>query len=247
MPADRERLGDVAVDAIDDFRSVDLVIAFGGDGTLLRAAEHIGDARVPVLGINLGHLGFLSAIEEDDLDEAVDRLVADGVVVEERLGVRARIDDGPPIDALNDIIIEKHDVGRSIRLALSIAGEPLVTWAADGVIVASPTGSTAYSMSAGGPIVSPRVDGLIVTPVAPHGLFARSIVVPGDEGIRLVVQADSDPAGLSADGRAPRALPAGSVVDVERARHPVLLARLEASSFWTLVREKFGLSTRSDP
>lgn len=221
--------------------SLDLVIAFGGDGTLLRAADLVGDGGIPVLGINLGRLGFLSALEAQDLTEAADRLIADGIEVEERAVVAASIDQGPVVHALNDIIVEKQDAGRSIRLTVTIDGQDLVAWATDGVIVATPTGSTAYSMSAGGPIVSPRVACLVVTPVAPHGLFGRSIVVPADETIDLVLATYSEPAGLSADGRPALPVGPGARVGIRMAEHTVRLARLERSSFWRLLRDKFGL------
>jgi NAD+ kinase len=231
--------GTLEVTALD--ATLDLVIAFGGDGTLLRAAELVGDSGTPVLGINLGRLGFLSALEAHDLGAAADRLIADGLHVEERAVVSASIDGGPPVRALNDIIVEKQHAGRSIRLLVAIDSEPLVAWAADGVIVATPTGSTAYSMSAGGPIVSPRVACLVVTPVAPHGLFARSIVVPDDEAIDLRLTDESEPAGLSADGRPAVPLGPGARVAIRSAEHRVRLARLERSSFWRLLRDKFGL------
>src|SRR5438270_5645408 len=182
---------------------LDLVFVFGGDGTLLRAAEAIGRSGVPLLGVNFGHLGFLSELERSELDEGLKRLLDNGFSVEDRLVLEAHVDHGDRVDtlrALNDIIVAKVATGRAVRLAVSIGGEPLVAWAADGIIVATATGSTAYSFSAGGPVVSPHIDCFVVTPVSPHGLFDRSVIVPSDEDVLLELMGEDDPASLSADG-----------------------------------------------
>jgi NAD+ kinase len=224
---------------------LDLVFVFGGDGTLLRAAEAVGRSGVPLLGINFGHLGFLSELERSDLDAGLKRLLDDGFIVEDRLVLEAEVDHDGRVEtlrALNDIIVAKVTTGRAVRLAVSLGGEPLVSWAADGVIVASPTGSTAYSFSAGGPVVSPHLDCIIVTPVSPHGLFARSVIVPPDEDVELVLQGTHDPASLSADGLPAIKLMPGARVRIRAAKDRIRLAKLRPRPFWKLVREKFHLN-----
>src|SRR6266542_6040806 len=182
---------------------LDLVFVLGGDGTLLRAADAIGRSGVPLLGVNFGHLGFLSELERSELDAGLKRLLDDGFSIEERMLLEADIIEGSDVTtvrALNDIMVAKVEIGRAIRLSVWLGGQPFVSWAADGIIVATSTGSTAYSFSAGGPIVSPRIECFVVTPVSPHGLFDRSLVVPHDEDVTLKLLAEPDVAALSADG-----------------------------------------------
>jgi NAD+ kinase len=144
--------------------------------------------------------------------------------------------------ALNDIIVAKVATGRAIRLAVSIGGEPLVSWAADGIIIATATGSTAYSFSAGGPVVSPHIDCIVVTPVSPHGLFDRSVIVPPDEEVVLDLMGELDPASLSADGLPAMKLAPGAQVRLRAGKDRIRLAKLEPRPFWRLVREKFHLA-----
>jgi NAD+ kinase len=246
LTADAKRIDLPAVVGAETFpENLDLVFVFGGDGTLLRAAEAVGRSGVPLLGVNFGHLGFLSELERSGLDDGLKRLLDDGFSVEERLVLEAEVDHGDRVDtmrALNDIIVAKVATGRAIRLALSIGGEPLVAWAADGVVVATATGSTAYSFSAGGPVVSPHIDCIVVTPVSPHGLFDRSIVVPPDEEIVLDLMDELDPASLSADGLPAINLAPGARVRLRASKDRIRLAKLEPRPFWRLVREKFHLA-----
>ena len=246
LEADAKRIDLPALNASTSLpEDLDLVFVFGGDGTLLRAAEAVGGSGVPLLGVNFGHLGFLSELERSELEEGLKRLLDDGFSVEDRLVLEAAVDRGDRIDslrALNDIIVAKIATGRAIRLAVSIGGEPLIAWAADGIIVATATGSTAYSFSAGGPIVSPHIDCIVVTPVSPHGLFDRSVVVPPDEEILLELAGEDDPASLSADGLPAIKLEPGSRVRVRAATDRIRLAKVEPRPFWRLVREKFHLA-----
>jgi NAD+ kinase len=246
LEADAKRIGLPGVTAADTLPDdLDLVFVFGGDGTLLRAAEAIGRSGVPLLGVNFGHLGFLSELERSDLDQGLKRLLDDGFSVEDRLVLDAEVDHGDRVDtlrALNDIIVAKVATGRAVRLAVSIGGEPLVSWAADGVIVATATGSTAYSFSAGGPVVSPHIDCIVVTPVSPHGLFDRSVIVPPYEEVLLELMGEDDPASLSADGLPAIKLSPGARIRVRAAEDRIRLAKLEPRPFWRLVREKFHLA-----
>src|SRR5437660_10303804 len=246
LEADAKRIDLPAVIAADSLPTdLDLVFVFGGDGTLLRAAEAVGRSGVPLLGINFGHLGFLSELERSELDDGLKRLLDNGFIVEERLVLEAEVDHGNRVEtlrALNDVIVAKVATGRAVRLGVTIGGERLISWAADGVIVATPTGSTAYSFSAGGPVVSPHIDCIVVTPVSPHGLFARSVIVPPDEEVELALEGELDPASLSADGLPAFKLAPGARVRLRAGKDRIRLAKLEPRPFWRLVREKFHLN-----
>ena len=246
LDGDADRIGLPGINATPAMpEDLDLVIVFGGDGTLLRAAEAVGRSGVPLLGINFGHLGFLSELERSELDDGLKRLLDNGFIVEERLVLEAEVDHGDRVEtlrALNDVIVAKVATGRAVRLGVTIGGERLISWAADGVIVATPTGSTAYSFSAGGPVVSPHIDCIVVTPVSPHGLFARSVIVPPDEEVELALEGERDPASLSADGLPAIKLAPGARVRLRAAKDRIRLAKLEPRPFWRLVREKFHLN-----
>jgi len=218
---------------------LDLVVVLGGDGTLLRAVHLVGPGPA-ILGVNFGHLGFLTAtamLQPDALLAALDR----GPRIEERALLQIEgLDDERY--ALNDLVLEKTQPGRAIRLALAIGGVEFVTWTTDGVIVATPTGSTAYSFSAGGPLVSPDVGCMIVTPVSPHGLFDRSLVVGAADALRLTVAADGPPAAASVDGRRSHVLVPGSALTIRVGEAPARLARLDDAPFWSIVRDKLRVS-----
>jgi NAD+ kinase len=231
---------------------LDLVVALGGDGTLLRAVGLVLAAEVPVLGVNAGRLGFLTEVEADGLPAALDAVRSGDYHVERRTTLAARVlVDGQDVAedlAVNDVVLEKAPRERLAAVAVRLGdGGPFARYAADGVMVASPTGSTAYSFSAGGPIVSPRLDALLLTPIAPHMVFNRSLVLHPDEGVRLEVLADSPPLVEVVDGRVVRELPPGAVVEVRRSRHPALLVRTGRADFYRLVRSKFRLADAADP
>lgn len=234
----------VASDRFGD--GLDLAISFGGDGTFLRAAHLCGDASVPVLGINLGRLGFLAEVELDDLGPAI-RAVASGAFrIEERSTLDVVVEDpgGVVIHrgwGLNEIAIEKTARQRLLLMDVHVDGTLFARVPADALILATPTGSTAYALSAGGPIVSPRLDATLVVPVAPHSLFDRTVVASPDEAVRVDLVADQAPAIVSCDGREPVQAEAGSVVTVTGGRRRVRLARVGLIDFTTLVRRRFGL------
>ncbi len=231
---------------------LDLVVSLGGDGTLLRALGLTLSDRVPVLGVNAGRLGFLAEVEADDLRAALDAVDAGRHHVERRTTLAARVlidgrDAGEEL-AVNDVVLEKAARERLAAVAVRLGdGGPFARYAADGIIVASPTGSTAYSFSAGGPIVSPRLDALLLTPIAPHMVFNRTLVLHPDEGVRLEVLPESPPLIEIVDGRAVRELPPGAVVEVRRGRHDALLVRVARADFYRLVRSKFRLADGLDP
>jgi NAD+ kinase len=222
----------------------ELVVVFGGDGTFLRAAEHGRESRTPVLGINLGHVGFLAEAERDTVDATIDRIVAGDYTVEERMTVDVRISvDGVEVArdwALNEAAIEKSRQ-RMLELVAEVDGRPLSRWGCDGALFATPTGSTAYAFSAGGPVVWPSVEALLLVPITAHALFARPLVVGPTSVLAVELLADTEGAVLSCDGRRTHNLPARARVQACRGDRPVLLARLQAGPFTDRLVAKFGL------
>jgi NAD+ kinase len=225
---------------------VDVALVFGGDGTFLRAAYLARDGGVPLLGINLGRLGFLSECELPEVPNALDRLMAGDYQVEDRMTLSATVLDAErrmtaQSWALNDVAVERREPQRLIVLDVAIGATELTSIPADALICASPTGSTAYAFSAGGPILSPLVEALILTPVAPHTLFNRTIVADPDEVIRIRPAVDHNPCVVSMDGRESLAVPPQGEVRITRGRAPVRMVRLRPFDFYARIREKFGL------
>jgi NAD+ kinase len=223
---------------------LDLVVAVGGDGTLLRAALLGNRADAPVLGVKVGRLGFLTEVDPEEAPDVLEGWLSGRARIEERMALVAEADSAPwdePQWALNEVIVEKRARHRVVRLAATVNEDHVTTFSADGVIVATPTGSTAYSFSARGPIVSPRLRCLVLTPVSAHMVFDRAIVLAPDEEVTLEVREDV-PALLSADGRPGLELPVGARVRIRRADRPARLVRRPvAESFYTLLRRKFAL------
>jgi len=240
-----ERVGADEAVTPDAFpKDLDLVVSVGGDGTFLRAAQLAAEAASPVLGVKVGRVGFLTEVEPHEAASLIDAALDGSATIEERLAVVAtpeRTEWNEPQWGLNEVIVEKRPRHRLIRLAVYIEGVYITTFSGDGVIVAAPTGSTAYSFSARGPIVSPSLDCLVVTPVAAHMVFDRSFVLAPSERVTLEVAGDV-PGVLSADGRESLELPVGARVTVAAAERPLrLVRRADAESFYVRVREKFGL------
>jgi NAD+ kinase len=225
-------------------RRIDLVVSVGGDGTLLRAALWGHRLQVPVLGVKVGRLGFLTEVEPAGAPALLEAWMAGEAEVEERMALVAEPEGAgwdEPQWALNEVIVEKRARHRVVRLAAWVGEDYVTTFSADGVIVATPTGSTAYSFSARGPIVSPRLRSLVLTPVSAHMVFDRAIVLAPEEEVSLEVQ-DDEPGFLSADGRPGQELPVGSRVRIRRADQPARLVRSkEGESFYSLLRRKFQL------
>jgi NAD+ kinase len=238
--------GVVAVPAEGFADGLDLAVSFGGDGTFLRAAHLCREAEVPVLGVNLGRLGFLAEVELDDVGPAL-RAVAEGRFrVEPRPTLEVEVigHDGAVLGsgwALNEVAVEKTERQRLLLMDVHVDGTLFAKVPADALIVATATGSTAYALSAGGPIVSPHLDTVLVVPVAPHSLFDRTYVAAPDETIRVDLLPDQATALVSCDGREPIPAPPGSHVTARGHGRPVLIARVGVTDFPTLVRRKFGL------
>jgi NAD+ kinase len=225
---------------------LDLVVVLGGDGTLLRALGLVLEAEVPVLGVNLGRLGFLTEVEPDGLWSALEAVWAGRYRVERRstLSVRVLVEGSVIAEdvAVNDVVLEKAPRERLAGIAVYLGKGLFARYAADGIILATPTGSTAYSFSAAGPIVSPRLEALLLTPIAPHMVFNRSLVLHPDEMVRLEVLSESPSVVEIVDGRAVRELPPGSLVEVCLGPHTALLVRVAPTDFYGLVRSKFRLA-----
>lgn len=226
---------------------IELAIVLGGDGTILRAAELVRGGSAPILGINMGHVGFLAESERDDMDEAVARAVARDYRVEERLALAVRVKDaaGSVIYetwALNEATVEKASRERMLEVVIEIDGRPLSSFGCDGVVVATPTGSTAYNFSAGGPVIWPTVEAIAVVPLSAHALFAKPLVVGPEAAVAIEVLARTDGTGiLWADGRRSHDLPPGARVIVRRSSRAVRLARLHPSAFTERLVQKFHL------
>jgi len=225
----------------------DLAVALGGDGTMLRAVHLAAPAGIPVLGVNLGRLGYLAVLEPDALPAALDRFNGGDHGIEERtmlsVGVEGRTPTPPVHLALNEAVLEHGGPGHTVHLAVGIGGRPFTSHVADALIVATPTGSTAYSFSAGGPIVSPRHDALVVTPVAPHTPFTRSLVVHPDEPVRVEVL-DHRGAVLSVDGQEMGRLTQGEALVATVAPVPARFVTFGAGDFYGVLKAKFGLADR---
>ena len=220
----------------------DLAISLGGDGTMLRTVDLVAEEGVPVLGVNVGQLGYLTEVEPSELFTALERVFKGEHLIEERMMLDVRVGDGVEKLALNEAVIEKTPAG-PVRLLLSLDGEFFTTYAADGVIVATPTGSTAYSFSARGPIVDPAHRAMVITPVSPHMLFDRSMVLAPEATVRLEVQGHR-PALVSTDGQRLAELTDGQAVECTAASIPAKLVRFGGNNFHRILKAKFGLSDR---
>ena len=226
----------------------ELVVAFGGDGTLLRAAEFARPAGAALLGVNIGHVGFLAEADRSDLETTAERILDRAYDVEERLTLEVTVLRDKAVVgqdwALNDVTVEKVARERMLDLVVEVDGRPLSRWTGDGVVCATPTGSTAYAFSAGGPVVWPSVQALLLVPISAHALFARPLVVSPESLIAVELQ--PTPAGALAfcDGRRTTSLAAHDRVEITRGRLPVRLVRLHADPFTDRLVGKFALPVR---
>ena len=250
MGADDAKALDVP-DLADDRPASDaqLALSLGGDGTTLRAVDLVSSAGVPVLGVNVGLLGYLNEIEPGGMIGALDGFLRGGHTIDERMMLEATVrrrrgGDGQVARALNEAVLERDDPGHTVRLAVLIDGVPFTTYAADGLIVATPTGSTAYSLSARGPIVSPSHRALLLTPVSPHLLFDRSLVLDPTQSVSLELIGHRR-AVLSVDGRRAGVLDEGDVLTCRASETPARLVRFPgARHFHQILKSKFGLADR---
>lgn len=239
---------DLAAVASDGLGEAELLIALGGDGTLINAAKLVAPLHVPVLGINLGHLGFLTELENSELFTELAPILDGEFVTEQRMMLTARVERQGELlyetTALNDAVVYKGPKARLVRLGVAVAGTTVAEYAADGVIVATPTGSTAYSLSAGGPVVGPTLDVLLITPICPHAMSSRAVVVSACEPVTVSVGETRGEVGLSTDGSDPVMLQPGDVVQVAKAPCDALLVRRHTYRFYDVLREKLAAPGR---
>lgn len=233
----------------DKISRSELAVSLGGDGTMLRTLDMVSGADVPVIGVNAGLLGYLTEVEPDHLTDALAHFFSGEHAIEERMMLCVRVTsavsvlDGAEFSALNEAVLEKTSAGHTVRLLVTIGDEVFTSYAADGLIVATPTGSTAYSLSARGPILSPRQRALLLTPVSPHMLFDRSLVLAPDETVTLEVLGHR-PATLSIDGRGVGVLHEGDRLTCAPAPHPARLVTYGPRNFHQILKAKFGLHDR---
>lgn len=227
----------------EDAGSLDLLVSLGGDGTLLRAARLLGGHQVPILGVNLGNLGFLTSVAPAQLEEALAAVDSGEVVLDERMTLSIDVvgSDGRihgSYRALNDAVLQRGGVARMIRLRVLAGSEEVGTYSADGIILATPTGSSAYSLSAGGPIVAPAVECILATPVSAHTLAIRPLVLPAEERVTVEVLSPSENLVLTIDGQESAGLARGDRLVVSRDPRRVILLRLAGQTFFATLRRK---------
>ena len=231
--------------------ALDALVTLGGDGTFLRGARFLDGRQVPILGVNLGRLGFLTAAGRDGLGAAIARVARGEFVVEPRMALGAQVID---IEgqvrrrwrALNDVVLAKGGFARVVKFTAIVDGEEIASYSADGVITATPTGSTAYALSAGGPVVVPTVESILVTPVSPHTLAMRSVVLPPTARLALRTSDDSPEMLVTVDGQVGMTFQGGDTLHVRRSPAPILVARLDGDGFFAKLRQKLGWGGLAD-
>ncbi|MQA90061.1 MAG: hypothetical protein GEU90_07490 [Gemmatimonas sp.] len=224
---------------------LDLVVTLGGDGTLLRGARLVAPLGIPVLGINLGRLGFLTSLSREELAEGLDHLVAGRILLDERLVLQVAAESASgkihgEYLALNDVVLHRGGVARMLRIRVHAHREEVGTYSADGIILATPTGSTAYSLSAGGPIVPPSLDCILATPICPHTLAVRPLILSSSETITVEVLSPTEELILTIDGQQGTTLLPGDRLIACRAKTPLRLVRFPGQTFFSTLRRKLA-------
>ncbi|MGI6674814.1 MAG: NAD(+)/NADH kinase [Limnochordia bacterium] len=229
----------------DSLAQLDLVIVLGGDGTLLNTARLASCVKVPVFGVNVGHLGFLTEVETDGLLPALDRLLTGDYSIEERMLISAAVQrDGQEIArhiALNDFVVTRGTFARIIEFSIFAAGQHVTDYVGDGVIVATPTGSTAYSLAAGGPIVEPLLESICITPICPHSLSGRSVVIRPEVEVQIRLNRASEAVMLTIDGYDGFPLMTGDTVTIKRAEQRALFVRLGDRGFFQVLHSRLKM------
>ena len=240
---------EVITDELEAGRAADLVVVLGGDGTLIHAASLLEGRPVPILGVNMGSLGFMTEVPQTELYTALEQVLAGKAQVSERMKLRVHLHKGGASEraldseVLNDVVIAKSALSRMAELHTRCSGEHVTTYRADGVIVATPTGSTAYSLAANGPIMYPTMRGVIIAPICPHTLTQRPLVVPDDESIDIVLTNDTE-VYLTLDGQKGQPLEKGDRVQVKQSYNRVLLVRNPNLDFFGILRAKLRWGER---
>jgi NAD+ kinase len=230
---------------LEEPSQLDGLVTLGGDGTLLRGARFLDGRDIPILGVNLGRLGFLTSCQSEDFEAALRNLASGDYVAQPRMALSARVIDqaGQPRKqwrALNDFVLHKGGFARVVRLNVFVDDESIGTYAADGIVISTPTGSTAYSLSAGGPVVVPTLESIVLTPISPHTLAIRSLVIPADA--EVTVEANESPTELlvTVDGQVGTSFVKGEKLKIRRADSPVRIVRFPGATFFERMRVKLG-------
>lgn len=243
---DRRALGLVTTEGSTSGETLSLALGIGGDGTLLRAVKAVGESETPILGVNVGLLGYLAAVEPPAMIDALSDFFADRLARESRFVLDVAVHTSSGVErhrALNEASLEKITAGHTVRLQMCIDDAPFTSYQADGMIVATPTGSTAYSLSARGPIVSPRLRAIVVTPLSPHMLFDRSLVLASSEVVEMQVTGTRS-VGLAVDGEYMGELQPGDRIVCSEASHPAIFVKVHGERFHDVLKSKFGLADR---
>jgi len=232
-------------------KNLDVMVVLGGDGTLLRAARTMSDYNVPILGVNVGHLGFLTELEADKIEAALDMIISKNYTLDERMFIECKVIRNKRLAAsyraLNDVVITRGTFARIIQLSTYVDSQHVVDYQADGIIIATPTGSTAYSLSAGGPIVEPSLDCLIITPICPHTLAARSFVVRHDSVVEVKVEANHEDMMLTIDGQISFPLQSYDLIEVVQSSIKAKFVKLHQRSFFTILNNRMkSIQTRKE-
>lgn len=218
---------------------IDMLVSFGGDGTILSAARMIGRTKIPILGINLGKLGFLAEVSLDELESFIHEIVNGHHIIEERMMLRTTIGkEKQEYFSLNDVVIDNSSSSRLINISVYVNEDYLVSYSGDGIIIATPTGSTAYSLAAGGPIVDPTTEVFVVQPISPHSLSARTVIVPDDSVVRIVVEHLSDEARLTVDGQLGKVFTPPMNITIQKADFAISLIKRNDRSYYDILRAK---------
>lgn len=226
-------------------KHVDVMLSIGGDGTILSTARVIGKAKVPILGIHIGGLGFLAEVPAADCFKALEQVIANQYRLEERMVLAVDLQHGGKVQtyyAVNDMVVDRGSSPRLLHTQVEVSGRKLNDYVADGLIVATPTGSTAYSLSAGGPIVVPTLEALTITPISPHSLAARSIVIPSTDKIVIRFDQDQEGMALMLDGQVKIEIDSSAVVTARRASWSIQMVKLPDSDYFQVLRTKLGWS-----
>jgi NAD+ kinase len=238
------------IESAEDFFKLDFLLALGGDGTMLSLARAVGDRNVPILGIHLGELGFLAAVNVDQMFEKLDQVVAGDYLVQPRIVLKSTVYNGGKSStffALNDMVINRGKSHRMLAYELQANNHVIANYKADGLVVSTPTGSTAYSLAAGGPIVVPTMKTMVVTPICPHSLTLRPIVIPDDQTLNISFPSDHDDGiALAVDGQICEELGSGSKVEIQAADYTINMIGFPDSNYFRTLRKKMDWGRRGD-
>ena len=238
------------IESAEDFFKLDFLLALGGDGTMLSLARAVGDRNVPLLGIHLGELGFLAAVNVDQMFEKLDQVVAGNYLVQPRIVLKSTVYNGGKSStffALNDMVIDRGKSHRMLVYELQANNHVIANYKADGLVVSTPTGSTAYSLAAGGPIVVPTMKTMVVTPICPHSLTLRPIVIPDDQILNISFPSDHDDGiTLAVDGQICEELGSGSKVEIQAADYTINMIGFPGSNYFRTLRKKMGWGRRGE-